>query len=222
MWTVELHCHTHLSLCSNLEPQDIVITCQQKGINAIAITDHNTITAAEELEKKAPKDLTIIVGEEITTRQGEIIGYFLKKTIPRNMSLADTINAIREQNGLIAVPHPTDQLRRHAVGRKNIRPWLRQVDIIEIFNSRNLLWWNNTQAQKLAHEFQLTSSVASDAHFKREIGRSLNIMKPWKNQQEFLENLKQASFQTQHSWLDVHLSTAWTRKWKKHPMLRNY
>src|SRR3990167_2091046 len=214
MLRVELHCHTSLSACSGQTLDQIMDTCQKKNINVIAITDHDETRNAFELQKRARKNLQVIIGEEISTQSGEVIGYFLKKTIPSGLTLTETYTAIKEQGGLIAIPHPTDKLRKKVIDSKNMLRSIDAVDIIEIFNSRNMLWWNNWQAKKLALHHHKTVSVGSDAHFQQEIGRSLMLMERWSNPQEFLQNLRKANLITKHSSPAMHWLT-WLEKRRK-------
>ncbi len=101
---VDLHSHTWYSHDSLLKPEHFVEACLRKGINCIAVTDHNEVDGAKAVARIAP--FKVIVGEEIRTRDGEISGLFLKERIPPNLTAHETIRQIRRQKGLVYIPHP--------------------------------------------------------------------------------------------------------------------
>src|SRR4051812_29640014 len=111
-WKVELHSHTCYSKDSLISLDSVIRTCQRKGIDRIAITDHNTAEGALALAKLAP-DL-IIVGEEIMTTQGEILAFFVRETIPAGLTPDETIRRLRDQGAVVSVSHPYDRLRKGA------------------------------------------------------------------------------------------------------------
>ena len=113
MFKADFHIHTKYSMDSDSEPEAIVKRCLEVGINCIAISDHGNIDGALVVRKLAP--FMVIIAEEIMTHRGEIMGLFLKETIPSGMSVAETVSRIREQNGLILIPHPFDRFRPSAL-----------------------------------------------------------------------------------------------------------
>lgn len=215
MLRVELHCHSSLSSCSGQSLDQIINACAKKKIGAIAITDHDETSQAFALQKRAPKNLQVIIGEEINTQSGEVIGYFLQKKIAPGLTVAETFAAIKKQGGLVSIPHPTDILRKKVINLQEVLPFMDQVDIIETFNSRNLFWWNNWQAKKLAAQFGKIAAVGSDAHFEQEIGRSLVLMEAWDTPQQFLERLRKATFVNKHSTPYVYWLTILEKREKK-------
>lgn len=161
----------------------LVARCKETGINCVAVTDHNSIECALELKKTAP--FTIIVGEEIRTTQGEIIGYFLSERIPRGLSPEETISRIRAQGGLVCVPHPLDRLRPSALEPKALRRVLPLIDIIEVFNARTPLNRDLERARRLAEECGLLASAGSDSHTPKEIGNAYVEIPEFSTPQEF-------------------------------------
>ena len=109
---VDLHMHTTWSHDCSIEVDDLLDHAEAEGLGAIAITDHNVFGGAlEAVEKARGRKLIVIPGEEVKTDgEGEVIGLFLKEEIPRGMSFAETVAAIRAQGGLVYVPHPFDRL----------------------------------------------------------------------------------------------------------------
>ncbi len=110
MFKVDLHTHSVASPDGGLTAQDYLQFLEKKDLQVIAITDHDTITFASDLQ--AQLGVRIIVGEEITTTEGEIIGLFLSKGIPPGLSPEETIHRIRRQNGLVYIPHPFETVRK--------------------------------------------------------------------------------------------------------------
>ena len=111
----DLHIHSMHSPDSKTTAEQIVAQCQKAGIDCVAITDHNTIAGSLELKRIAP--FKVIVSSEIHTGEGEVIGYFLEKEIPKRLSAKETVRLIKEQGGLVCVPHPFDDLRGSAIER---------------------------------------------------------------------------------------------------------
>jgi len=135
---VDLHMHTdHSPDCAT--PVDVLLsTARERGLGAIAITDHNEVSGAIEARELAATDggPKVIVAEEVkTAEQGEVIGLFIEKRIPRGLTMAETIAAIRGQGGLVYVPHPFDRL--HSVpDYEPLMDMVEEIDILEVFNPR--------------------------------------------------------------------------------------
>ena len=167
---VDLHMHTHFSHDSGAPSRSIVDRCMKTGLNHIAVTDHNTIRGALEVRSIAP--FPVIIGEEIKSSAGDIIGLFLEEEVPKGLSAADTVDAIKSQGGLVMVPHPFDRLRPSAIKYDALREILPHVDIIEAFNSHDLLRRDNEKATAFAREHGLVAAAVSDSHTPLELGRT--------------------------------------------------
>jgi len=159
----DLHVHSKYSYDSILRPDTILRIAKKKGLDGVAVTDHNTIKGGvEALKVNKDNDFVVIVGSEIKTEYGDVIGLFLTDEI-RSRVFADVVDEIREQDGLTVLAHPF---------RKGIifpRDLLGHVDLIEGFNARspkNL----NQKAIKLAGDYRIPVTAGSDAHFGFEIG----------------------------------------------------
>ena len=137
-WIVaDLHMHTSWSHDCSIDAAELVDHAEAEGLGAIAVTDHNVFGGALEAADYARgRDLVVIPGEEVKTdEQGEVIGLFLQREIPRGLSFADTIAAIREQDGLVYVPHPFDRL--HAIpDPRTLHRHLADIDVLEVYNAR--------------------------------------------------------------------------------------
>lgn len=162
--------HTHFSPDSETDPDKLVKRCLKVGLELIAVTDHNTIEGALKVKDSAP--FPVIIGEEIKTSAGEITGLFLKETIPPGLSPIDTAHRIKDQGGLVSLPHPFDRFRSEVIDGKAIDELIPLLDIVEIFNSRNNLSADDRKAEKFAKEHNLLTSGVSDAHTLMELGRT--------------------------------------------------
>ena len=215
MIRIEFHMHTHRSPDSLLTVEEIVRTCQERRLEAVVIADHNTIKGALELREYAEGNLLVVVAEEIRTPEGEIMGLFLKEEIPAGLSPLETVGRIREQGGLVLIPHPTDRLRRSRLTSRALKEILPQTDIIEVYNSRTIFEADNHKALALAREYNLAQTAGSDAHLISEIGRSYGEMEAFQDTGGFLENLKTAKLYTKKSSALVHLTAKPLRFFRK-------
>jgi predicted metal-dependent phosphoesterase TrpH len=171
---IDLHCHSEASWDCLTPIEAIPAQCQRRGIHIQAITDHNEIWGAEKLkalvENNPEYNLKVIIGEEITTLEGEIIGLFLQQKIEAGLTPEETIRKIREQNGLVLLPHGFDPLKRYRLQPDARARVADQIDIIEAFNARiSRPRWNRTAAI-WAGEHKLPISAGSDAHRLVDIG----------------------------------------------------
>jgi predicted metal-dependent phosphoesterase TrpH len=165
---VDLHVHTYHSSDSLSQPAAILRCMDRNGVDVVAITDHNAIDGAREVAALAPG--RVIVGEEIRTSQGEIIGLFLKDLIAPGLSPRETVAAIHAQGGLVYVPHPVDRIRGSTLRRDallSIIPW---IDVLEVYNARVFCSTRNRMAREIAEAHRLPMGAGSDAHSAADIG----------------------------------------------------
>jgi hypothetical protein len=190
---VDLHMHTdHSGDC--VTPVDVLLaTARERGLGAIAVTDHNEISGALEARAKASDyGVKVIVGEEVKTAdQGEVIGLFIDEKIPRGMTLEETIGEIRRQGGLVYVPHPFDRL--HSVpDYEHLLAVVEDVDAIEVFNPRIAIPAFNEEAVRFAAKYRITGGAGSDAHVAQGLGEVRIRMRDFDGPEEFLESLRDA------------------------------
>jgi predicted metal-dependent phosphoesterase TrpH len=166
---IDLHSHTMWSGDSSTTPDEVDAAVRASGIDVLAITDHHAVKGAEELRDRLP--CAVIVGEEIRTHSGELIGLFLTERIPFGMSAPDTARAIRDQGALVYVPHPFDPMRR-CIDERALDALVEDglVDVIEAFNAKTSLQHLNQRAASYAAEHDLASGAGSDAHVPEAIG----------------------------------------------------
>ena len=209
MIRADLHVHTCYSGDSRTTPQQAIARCEAVGINCLAVTDHNKIGGALEMQSIAP--FPVIVAEEIHTRNGEVIGFFMQEEIPKGLPVDETVRLIKEQGGLVGVPHPFDNLRQSALQRCSLEEILPQIDIIETFNARVMLGRHNRMAADFAREHGLPASASSDSHTVGEIGSAYVEMPEFGNKEEFLAALGQGKIVGRVSPLWVHVWSSWSR-----------
>jgi len=173
---------------SNMPLEKIIERCQKVGVNCVALCDHGTAEGALKLQKMAP--FKVIVAEEILTPHGEIMGLFLKETIPSRIAVEEAIARIRAQGGLICIPHPFDSFRHSAIKGPIIEEIADQADIVEVLNARAILKRDLAKAEALAARHGLVRSAGSDAHIPSEIGNAYVEMPEFKGRDDFLEALK--------------------------------
>lgn len=200
--TVELHCHTYRSKDSLMLPARMLEICRRRKIDRIAITDHNTIDGALEAHSLAPD--RVIVGEEIMTDRGELLGYFLRETIPPGLSPQETIERLRDQGAVISVSHPFDSVRKGSWDEADLREILLSVDAIETFNARVWSRGANERAQALADEVGIPGTVGSDAHAYLELGRAYMRMVEFDGPTEMRSSLRTAEVAARRSSPLVH------------------
>lgn len=205
MLKVDLHLHTRYSADGFILPEGLIARCLEVGLDAIAVTDHNTIEGALATKAKAP--FPVIIGEEVLSAQGEIIGLFLEKPVPKGLPVLETVARIREQGGLVVIPHPFDRLWRHRLLRKSLESILPQIDILEVFNARTVFPSDCARARRFAEEHGLPMGAGSDAHLLRELGYTYVEMPPFDGPKEFMAALKQSRVVGRPSGLWVHIPT---------------
>jgi predicted metal-dependent phosphoesterase TrpH len=197
---VDLHMHTdHSPDCAT--PVEVLLeTARDRGLGAIAITDHNEVSGALEARRIAKEmgDIKVIVAEEVkTAEQGEVIGLFLEEKIPRGMTMAETIAAIREQGGLVYVPHPFD--RFHSVpDYEHLLDIVEEIDILEVFNPRVALTVFNEEAERFARKYRIVPGAGSDSHVAQGLGSVRVRIHDFEGPAEFLEAMRDADITRKH------------------------
>jgi hypothetical protein len=190
---VDLHMHTRWSHDCSIEPAELIDHAEAIGLGAIAVTDHNVFGGAlETLELAQRRELIVIPGEEMKTKgQGEVIGLFLREEIPRGLSFAETVAAIREQEGIVYLPHPFD--RMHAIpDPATLHQHVADIDVFEVYNARLLRDSFNDEALRFARKYRLLQGAGSDAHVLQGLGTGALRMRRFDGPEEFLMSLRTA------------------------------
>jgi predicted metal-dependent phosphoesterase TrpH len=212
----DLHLHTSWSADCSVEVEDVLQYAEHAGLGAIAVTDHNVFGGAlEAVELARGRDLIVIPGEEIKTdNQGEVIGLFLKEEIPRGMSFADTIAAIKAQGGLVYLPHPFD--RMHSIPNPaTLHRHLGDIDVFEVYNARLLFEAYNDEALRFAHKYNLTMGAGSDAHVLQGLATGGLRMRAFDGPEEFLLSLRTAEIMRRPKSLAYLQSLKWVAQVKE-------
>ncbi|MEE8167825.1 MAG: PHP domain-containing protein [Candidatus Hydrothermarchaeales archaeon] len=186
---IDLHVHSKYSKDCWLELKDLLKVAQTR-LDAIAITDHDTIRGgleARRLVEEGEAEIKVIVGAEIKTNKGEVMGYGLEEEIAAR-DFWEVVDAIREQGGIVGVSHPFDSIRPHSL--KPGKDILQGIDTVEVFNSRCILASFNEKAMKFAIENNLGMTAGSDAHTLQEIGRSGVVLDSLEFNPEMLRDAK--------------------------------
>jgi len=205
----DFHIHTEYSMDCNTSLDKIIKRCGEVGVNCITVSDHGVIEGALEMQKRAP--FKVIVAEEILTTQGEIIGMFLKEVIPSELPVPETIARIREQGGLVCIPHPFDLIRASALKDKVIEEVAGEIDIIEVFNARNPLPHSSAKAKAFAEKHGMAMTAGSDAHTTNEIGNAWVEMPEFSGSDDFLEALRAGKITGRRTNVLNHFYSTWAK-----------
>lgn len=187
----DLHNHSHFSRDSIASPEHILRRALARKLDVIAVTDHNTTRggmALRDLVAKKNAPIRVIVGEEVKTSQGEVLGLFLSEDVPAQLTAAETIERIHAQGGVAGAPHPYDMFRS-GLHPEVLDAVAGSLDFIEGLNARMIVGAANDKAREYATARNIPMSAASDAHSPREIGRAWVAMPPFETPQEFVASL---------------------------------
>jgi predicted metal-dependent phosphoesterase TrpH len=209
---IDLHIHSRYSSDGSLYPEDIIKVARKKGLDGVAVTDHDTVQGGLEAKKYETKDFIVIAGAEIKTERGEIIGLFLSKEI-RSRRFEDVIIEIKAQGGLVVVPHPFDGMRRSAfrISDKEAN----YVDAIEGYNGRSIFQSYNRRAVAFAEKHNLPVVAGSDAHHANEIGLA-GIITDSKDIKDVIRRGDISIFGKTSPWLLLNHGRAQVRKmWRR-------
>lgn len=229
MITVDLHLHTCHSYDCATPLEKFGRAARDAGLNCVAVTDHNTIDGALRLRDSGV--VRVIVGEEIGTQQGELLGLFLEEAVPPGLSAVESIERVKGQGGLVCIPHPLGR-RRFAArspvgvnedGRVRISRAVRRaspllteevlerVDMLEAINSRTPFRSTWNAGQRLADLYGLPVTAGSDAHTVREIGRSRVTMPDFCDAQSFLSSVRLGTLNGTPSSVFIHFGSMYAR-----------
>jgi predicted metal-dependent phosphoesterase TrpH len=202
--------HSHFSLDSEVSPEAMAKRCADVGLDYVAVTDHNTIDGSLAVQAIAP--FKVIIGEEVASASGEITGLFLKQTIPAGLTALQTVERIKEQGGLVSIPHPFDRFRSHVIDPAALYEIIPYIDIVEGFNSRNNLARDDRKAQEFARTHGFPTSGVTDAHTTMELGRTYVEMPEFDGTPEdFLRALSQGRIVGRRMSPLIHVLTTFTK-----------
>lgn len=195
MFKVDLHTHSNASPDGGITPSQYKKALDSGLLNAIAITDHNEISLAVQLHNELGDQ--IIVGEEIMTTHGEIIGLFLNEKVPAGLSPIDTVRHIKDQSGLVYIPHPFETFRK-GMDPHTLEQIADYIDIVEVCNGRAFLQNRSSQAVVWARLNQKDSAASSDAHGFKGLGRTYSDLPELPTRSNMLDILDKAVLRTRN------------------------
>lgn len=192
MIRIDLHTHSEASPDGGITPEEYAKLLESETLDVIAITDHDRIDFAQGLQKALGAEY-IIVGEEITTLDGEIVGLYLTSKVEPGQSAADTIKAIHAQNGLAYVPHPFEKVRK-GIQAEVLQHLLDEVDILEVFNGRALTKKHGIESSTWATKHKIAAAASSDAHGLKGVGKTYSILENRPTKESLVFELQNATF----------------------------
>ena len=172
---LDLHNHTSFSSDGVMSPAELLKAAKEAGLGCIAITDHNTVDGALVALALAEADPTlprVIPGIEISTAAGDVVGLFVREAVPRGLSFEDSVALIRQQGGLVYLPHPFDIIRRGTIASDVRERAAAEADVVEVLNGRSLSSLAVKNSRLLARRHAKPQGGGSDAHGPREVGRA--------------------------------------------------
>jgi len=203
---LDMHMHTEYSRDSRVALADFAELARKAQLGAVCITDHDTIEGGLRL-REMDTGLQVIVGEEITTADGELVGLYLEKRVAPGQSAERTIDLVHEQGGLAYVPHPFSRNRRRHLRRAVLETVAAKLDIVEVFNAREVASSSNVRALEFARQHSLPGGVGSDSHRAIEIGRAYVAIAPFVTPQELLVALREGKVTGTLSGFAIHVRT---------------
>jgi predicted metal-dependent phosphoesterase TrpH len=212
----DFHIHTRFSRDSILAEEKFIRIALERGLTHVAVTNHNNVEGAIAVrdhvaEMGLADRLTVILGEEVSTADGEVVGIFLQRTIPRGLSADETADAIHEQGGLVSIPHPFDPFRASHIRREPLERLAEagKIDMVEVFNSRVTFQRHNEEAAEFAARYRIPGVACSDSHSSFEIAMSFNALPAFDNTDELRTALPENEWHGSRSTVLIHLTTRW-------------
>lgn len=189
---IDLHTHSVASPDGGLTAAHYRRAFETGRLDVVAVTDHNRIDFAQQLQAELGRE-RVIVGEEINTSQGEIIGLYLQSAVPHGLSPAETVAAIHRQGGLVYVPHPFETVRS-GLDRAMLDSLTAEVDIIEVYNGRAVFQRRHKLAAAWAALHDVAGAASSDAHGVQGWGRTYSALTELPSRRTLLGLLRQAEY----------------------------
>jgi predicted metal-dependent phosphoesterase TrpH len=216
----DFHIHTRFSRDSILKEERFIELAIERGLTHVAVTNHNNVEGAMAVRDKVAElgledRLTVILGEEVSTADGEVVGVFLTKTIPRGLSANETADEIHRQGGLVSIPHPFDPFRGSHIREGPLRNLaeMGKIDMIEVFNCRVTFQRHNLAAAEFAQRYGIPGIAASDSHSSFEIAMAFNAMPAFETADELRASLLDNEWHASRSSVFIHATTRWA-VWK--------
>jgi len=212
----DFHCHTRFSPDSRLGEDRFIDLAIERGLTHVAVTDHNTIDGSVAVRDRVAARgedarLTVILAEEVTSADGEIVALFINTTVPPDLSAEATADAIHDQGGLVSVPHPFDPFRKSHIRPEPLERLAAsgRIDMIEVFNSRVTLGRHNELSAEFATRHGLPAIACSDSHTAMEVAMSFNALPAFDTADGLRGSLSRNEWHGSRTTKLVHLGTRW-------------
>jgi predicted metal-dependent phosphoesterase TrpH len=216
----DFHIHTRFSRDSILTEEKFIEKAVERGLTHACVTNHNNVEGAIAVRDKVAElgladQLTVILGEEVSTADGEVVGIFLEKTIPRGLSANETADEIHRQGGLVSIPHPFDPFRGSHIREGPLRNLaeMGKIDAIEVFNCRVTFQRHNLEAAEFANRYGIPGIAASDSHSSFEVAMAFNAMPAFDGAEQLKASLTDNDWHASRSSVFIHATTRWA-VWK--------
>ena len=203
---LDMHTHTEFSPDSRTRLARFAQAAKGAGLGAVCVTDHNTVDGALRL-REMDTGFRVIVGEEIYSADGEIIGLFLESTVSPHLPAAETMDRIHAQGGLVYIPHPFSRNRLRHMKLEQLNALVDHIDAVEIFNAREMSKTSNAKALAFAVTHTKPGGVGSDSHRTSELGRAYVEIADFTSPAELLEALRQGTVTGKLSGMAMHVRT---------------
>lgn len=190
MYKIDLHTHSTASHDGGISLEKYRRVIDNGELDYVAITDHDDIENAKYIHQELGSK--VIVGEEIMTTEGEIIGLFLTKLIHPNQTPQKTIEAIKNQDGIVYIPHPFETVRK-GLHPKVLEEIASEVDIVEIYNGRAFLENKSAQTVVWARMNHKAGAASSDAHGFHGMGRTHTLIREVPTNKNLVELIRQGT-----------------------------
>lgn len=195
---VDMHLHSMWSGDSTTTPDELHEMAVATAVDVLCVTDHHAIDGALRLAEELP--CRVIVGEEVASHTGEIIGLFLSERIPQGLAAIETATRIRDQGGVVYIPHPFDPMRRNLAEASLVELTdLGLVDAIEVINAKTSLSSLNRRAADFAAAHDVLAGAGSDCHVPEAMGAAYVVMPDFDGPAEFLKSLESGTPVGHHS-----------------------
>ena len=212
----DFHIHNRFSRDSILSEDKFIRVALERGLTHVAVTNHNNVEGAIAVRDRAAalgvdEQLTVILGEEVSTSDGEVVGIFLQRTIPRGLTADQTADEIHAQGGLVSIPHPFDPFRPSHIKPEPLERLAAagKIDMLEVFNSRVTLSRHNDQAAEFAARYAIPGIACSDSHSAFEVAMSFNALPAFTTADELRDGLAENEWHGSRSTVLIHLTTRW-------------
>lgn len=186
---VDFHTHSTASPDGGISATQYKKLLSSGRLDAVAVTDHNRIDFAQALQQELGDQ--VIIGEEIMTSEGEIVGLFLKEVVPPKLSALETVKAIKKQGGLVYIPHPFETIRK-GLQASDLEAIKDYIDVIEVYNGRAMLQNRTAKTMEWTQKHGVLGAASSDAHGVKGVGYTYTVLEALPTAQNLLKNLKLA------------------------------